>query len=212
MPQAAWLPWLSPGLLESAVEALGGLLDGSEQARGLARRIRVPVGRPDAVERPAEVLEDLLAQAVAFAGRARERVGRAVALDAEHEDAPHLRMPHGEVEALAGGADPQLGLVAAGAQRLQDHRLALGLDLAGGLVRALDRTVLGVLEVLPQGLAPAARALLDHDVVRTQRAEQHDPRLRAREQHVEAPVPVRAVDRAEALGNPPARVGPVGGR
>ena len=64
-----------------------------------------PVGAPDAVERPALLLEDDLTQAVALARPAGGVVARAVALHGEQEAALVVGVVDRQVDAEAGGSD-----------------------------------------------------------------------------------------------------------
>ena len=61
------------------------LLVGGDGPGDLLFAVEEPVLTPDAVEAPSEPLEVLLPQAITVAGRRRGVVGRAVALDREHE-------------------------------------------------------------------------------------------------------------------------------
>src|SRR5450755_1342758 len=109
--------------------ATGGLaladrcLDIGPEPRELGRAIANPVARPDPGDSPAEVLEDLLAQAIAVAGGRGGVVGRPVALDAQRELARGRGVHDAEIDAEAAHPDLRDRLVAEGAYGVGDGLL-----------------------------------------------------------------------------------------
>ncbi|MBZ0232290.1 MAG: DNA2/NAM7 family helicase, partial [Deltaproteobacteria bacterium] len=88
---------------ERAVGARGD--DGVVEAGRLLLGVVPPVERPDAVEAPAEVAEDVRAEPIAIARGVGARVRRAVGLDAEDVATGVVGIDDGEIDAVAGAAD-----------------------------------------------------------------------------------------------------------
>ncbi len=138
-------------------------------------------------------------------------VGSTVTLDPEHEAPPLLRVQYAQIDAKSRYADLRHDLVAAAADRARDRFLErtveIGrIDLAGG-----DLSGLGEMQEFAQH-ARSTRLGVGRNIAGRDRREHDALPPRARDQHIEAPLPAVLRYRPETGRHPPLRVGTVADR
>ena len=203
-----------PGIADAdGVLAVDLVLYALDQPLHLLVLVAEPIQRPDAMEPPAEVSDYLLANPVAITGALGTMVRGAVALDSEYKMIRIVRVPDGEVDAIAGNADLGRHVVTVSLQPALHELLEWALGVATRVLTDLDASGLDVLQIAFQDAHALLAFLAHHDIRGPERGYQDHLPLCAGEQHVEPAVPSLAIDWAEPLLHGPARhLGSVDGR
>lgn len=169
-----------------------------DQPIKLPFRVAVPIGRPDPIDPPVEALKNILPQTIAVPRRLRGMVGRTIALDTQDVTTWLVGVHYSYVDPIPCHADLRMSFIARGLQARQEPSLEITAGLLSGAASRRKGAAIRIFEKLLQNSNSAAISVRD-DATGVERSEDREFAFRSSEQHVESPMTIRAVQRAEVL-------------
>jgi hypothetical protein len=169
-----------------------------------------PIRAPDPVKPPAEIFENLLAQAVAFPRPKGRMVGCPIAFDGEHIAARSCRIAYREVDLKSRRADLRLDLIAEALDRFGDGGFEGGIEIRAGLAAFLKDPGFRILKKALEYARAFPACPFKIDVPGAKRHEDLATNTRAGEEDIQAPFAAlrrygaerHAIERLASLARP----------